>query len=159
MGVVQAGKSRSVPETSTRQIRQAPTAVRPSRSHNVGMYLPLALAACRMVWPSSALISSPSIRIDNFFCGKVELLSARVAYVTRLAHVHGGHVTPQTTAGLIQSLFLTQAGYHFVLRTRTNTSRKRMSCVTAVRTWFFRRRLLVLKPRVWSVPAGSFLYI
>src|ERR1700687_3852239 len=156
MGVVQAGKSRSVPETSTRQIRQAPTAVRPSRSHNVGIYLPLALAACRMVWPSSALISSPSIRIDNLFCGKVELLSARVAYVTRLAHVDGGYVTPQATAGLIQSLFLTQAGYHFILRASANTGREHMSCVTAVRTRFFRRRLFVLKPRVETVPAVRF---
>src|SRR5271169_4781404 len=102
MGVVHAGNKRSVPETSTRQMRQAPTAVSPSRSQSVGMYLPLALAACRMVWPSSALINSPSIRIDNFFCGKVSLLSAHVCLAhSGLADVDGSHVATQATAGFI----------------------------------------------------------
>src|SRR5438445_1350852 len=139
MGVVHAGNKRSVPETSTRQMRQAPTAVRPSKSHRVGMYLWLALAACRMVWPSSALISSPSIRIDSFFCGKVLLLSARISPC--LAHVDGGHVAAQATAGFIQSFFMAQALHDFVLRTDTSTGRERMSGMTAVRTGLFRRRL------------------
>ena len=63
MGVVHAGNNRSVPETSTKQIRHAPTSVRPSSAHSVGICFPLARAACRMLWPSEALINSPSMRI------------------------------------------------------------------------------------------------
>ena len=52
IGVVQAGNKRSLPETSTRHTRHAPTGREPVKAHSVGMYLPLALAAWRMVCPS-----------------------------------------------------------------------------------------------------------
>ena len=48
-GVVQAGNRRSTPATSTMQIRHAPTGLRPSRKHSVGMDFALARAASRMV--------------------------------------------------------------------------------------------------------------
>ena len=51
-GVVQAGSRRLTPETSTMHSRQAPTGVRFSSQHSVGMYLPLARATSRIVWPS-----------------------------------------------------------------------------------------------------------
>ena len=50
-GVVQAGSRRLTPETSTMHRRQAPTGVMLSSQHSVGMYLPLARATSRMVWP------------------------------------------------------------------------------------------------------------
>ena len=43
----------------------------PSRWQSVGMYLPLALRRLQDGLPSSALISSPSMRMENFFGGKV----------------------------------------------------------------------------------------
>src|SRR3954453_19283178 len=109
IGVVHAGNKRSEPDTSTRQIRHAPTAVNPSRSHSVGMYFPLALAACRMDCPSRALISSPSIRIDIFFCGKILLPSAQ------LAHIGGFDVASQAAAGCVQCLFVIESGHHLIL--------------------------------------------
>src|SRR5512142_2105708 len=51
-GVVQAGRSRPTPETSTTHSRHAPTALMPGSQHRVGMYLPLARATSRMVWPA-----------------------------------------------------------------------------------------------------------
>jgi len=103
-GVVQAGNNRSVPEISTMQSRQAPTGVSPSRSQSVGMRLPLARAACRMVWPSKALINSPSIRTESFFCGKAVLLY--------LAHFGDFDVATQASARFIQRLFMAQAHDH-----------------------------------------------
>jgi len=64
-----------------------------------------------MVWPSSALISSPSIRIDIFFGGKVLLLSAHGP----LDHIDGRDVATQAAAGFIERLFVAQAGYDFIL--------------------------------------------
>ncbi len=73
--------------------RQAPTGERPSISQSVGMNLPPALAACRMVWPSSALISSPSMRMDSFFCGKAALLSLR--------YIRNFQIAAKATASLV----------------------------------------------------------
>src|ERR1019366_8714800 len=65
-GVVQAGKRRPTPETSTIQRRQAPTDEMPSSQQSVGMYLPPARATSRMVCPSRAGTYSPSIRMEMF---------------------------------------------------------------------------------------------
>ena len=73
-GVVQAGSRRLTPETSTMHRRQAPTGVMLSSQHSVGMYLPLARATSRMVWPCCAATYSPSIRME-IFSGKRFLLS------------------------------------------------------------------------------------
>src|ERR1035438_10368491 len=65
-GVVQAGKRRPTPDTSTMQRRQAPTDEMPSSQQSVGMYLPAARATSRMVCPTWAGTYSPSIRMEMF---------------------------------------------------------------------------------------------
>src|ERR1017187_2154484 len=74
-GVVQAGSRRFTPDTSTMHRRQAPTGVRLSSQHSVGIYLPLARATSRIVWPSCAATYSPSIRIESL-SGKRFLLQS-----------------------------------------------------------------------------------
>src|ERR1035437_4473794 len=72
-GVVQAGSRRFTPDTSTMHRRQAPTGVRLSSQHRVGIYLPLARATSKIVWPSCAATYSPSVRIESL-SGKQLLL-------------------------------------------------------------------------------------
>src|SRR5579872_636168 len=147
IGVVHAGNSRSVPETSTRQILQAPTAVRPSRSHNVGIYLPFAFAAWRMVCPSEALISSPSIRIDNFFCGNVG------SFQRALAHHNPLDVATKAAAGFIHSFLLAQPRDYLFLRAHAIVGGRNMSGVATACTRLFWRSLFVFKLGIDAAPA------
>src|ERR1022692_123412 len=94
-GVVQAGKRRPTPETSTIQRRQAPTDEMPASQQSVGMYLPPARATSRMVCPSWAGTYSPSIRIEIF--SGMEFLLVMVL-----------DIAPQTARGFIQSFFVAQ---------------------------------------------------
>src|SRR5271157_2182184 len=63
-GVVQAGSSRPIPDTSTMHSRHAPTAGMFSIQHSVGMYFPPARATSRIVCPSRAATYSPSMRTE-----------------------------------------------------------------------------------------------
>jgi hypothetical protein len=66
-GVVHAGKSFGEPLISTRQSRQPPYGVKPSSEQIVGIVMPFALAAFRIVVPSGTDISTPSILILRGF--------------------------------------------------------------------------------------------
>src|SRR5579872_842459 len=101
-----------------------------------------------MVWPSRAVISSPSIRIDNFFCDKVPPFRAR-----SLAYVDCLDVAAQTATGFVEGFLMIQAGYDFILRTCASRCRQGLARVTPVGTRFFRRFLLVFKPRIQTLPA------
>lgn len=59
--VTQDGKSRFVPLISTKQNRQAPTSVTPSKWHKVGMRILVSFAAFKIVEPSSIARSTPFI--------------------------------------------------------------------------------------------------
>src|SRR6056297_555421 len=60
-GVVQEGRSFLLPSISTRHTLQAPTDSRAGWSHNVGIWISLACAACRMVISRMAEILFPLI--------------------------------------------------------------------------------------------------
>ena len=50
------------PPTSTTHRRQAPTSLRPSRWHRVGMSMPFSAATSRIDWPAAPATSVPSMR-------------------------------------------------------------------------------------------------
>ena len=60
--VTQAGSSLPEAPTSTTHSRQAPTSLRPSRWHRVGMSMPFSAATSRIDWPAAPATSVPSIR-------------------------------------------------------------------------------------------------
>src|ERR1039458_4298551 len=88
----QAGNRRLRPGTSTMHRRHAPPGELFSSQQRVGIYLPLARATCRIVWPSCAATYSPSIRIE-ILSGKRGLLMVIL------------DVAPQAAAGFVQGVF------------------------------------------------------
>src|ERR1039458_932188 len=103
-GVVQAGRRRFTPETSTMHSRQAPTGLTLSRQQRVGMYLPLARATSRIVWPACAATYSPSILTEIFSGTRFSLVVfLNVAAQAAAGFVHG-FVGPQADHGLLEAL-------------------------------------------------------
>src|SRR5690349_20947678 len=101
-----------------------------------------------MVCPSGALISSPSIRMDSFFCGKFPSL--------RLTHCDGFDVATQTTAALVESLFRIEPADHFVLRSHAQGSREDLSRMAMIRTGLVGWSLIVFESRIKTLPTVCF---
>src|SRR6516164_8302180 len=97
-----------------------------------------------MVCPSSALISWPSMRIENFFLATGRSFSA---------HVGRFHVAAKAPAGLVMGLFAREPGDHFVERVQAGADGERRAGVPPAGTRFFGRGLLIIEVREEPVPA------
>src|SRR3974390_1169519 len=100
-----------------------------------------------MVWPSSALISWPSMRIESFLFGTGRSFSA---------HVGRFHIAAEAAAGLIMSLFAGQAGDDFSEGMHAGADGERRAGMAAAGTRFFGCSLLVLEFGEEAVPAVRF---